>query len=917
MANNMESRSQHSSGREPATLEPTSLDLQFPSVPVDDKIRRWVHDTSNSTGVSASTTPTLSRKSSYETMSAPSEAHSEEINSTAGSSYEFIDTDEESRDGNATESIASTDFGRPDEVTSLADTEDSGDESGQSEGDDGSSSFQEIGRPSDGSSNVSPKRRSSTIKQREVHDRLVLQSIEFEEPFTLGGDTVSVKHTVADYSEEQTASIVKDMGLKNTPNRLAVTIRQTMTKQGLSTREPLRILYVGSHAAKQDIIHKIASSVTASVDSGNRGKQTRQYPSQLYNVVPVSAFGSEKTPEIELMHSSGYQIKVEDGISARNLKFEDSPDKPDVIKLTLDDNFSYHSVPEEQGYIVEPAWDLPHVAIFYCSANDDSEAKKTMTSARKFMGRHAVPSIVISHKQLFDRGQCMSLDHHAIHMCLESRDPNARWNIIHRRLPIDLASFLNIDARQMNRNLAYITGLHESLDTPTPLGSVAQSQDLEKTPHNMSSSFNFIRQRTGAEWRAFVPVGVFLISVLAAVFSGLPSYKFHSTPAISINSKVMSAVPISTPSLPTAWSMPKVESTPPSILMKTSTRTVTVTESPSLQSSSLSVLPSKELGDLTHPAHGSSRLPNMPSICSAQTLGDREILIRIPSATKLSWLTKEAMSVNITRRNVTVDTERAYSSDEGIILLLPKKQAYGVLNISIITTKKPRVNETFQVDFGNTMSQTLQGMMDKMSSRFAPEDAIRANVLAYNKVMSVFNKVFVEDSATAVIQAYDNVLSAMNNVVGATQARSQSTLARMEEVKKDVMEHIASTGACAARAAEVISHGTSDRLALLSDEISDQCTVTLHKLLKKMDDLERWRIPVEDRLLKAQVQSKLLWLKLRGNDKEYREYQQRATDAAHVQQLLRVMKEKRDKQLRAAHEGRRQRIFLSTGMGWD
>jgi hypothetical protein len=232
-------------------------------------------------------------------------------------------------------------------------------------------------------------------------DKPLVQSIEFEEPFNLGAETVSVKHTIADLNEQQTASALKGMTLQNPPKRLAVTIRQTMTKQGLSTRDPLRILYVGSHSAKQDIIHKVASSVTASVDSGNRAQHLRHSASQIYNVVPVSAFGSERTPEIELMYSSGYQIKVEDCILAQSLKYEDTPERPDVIKVTLDGNFSYHSVPDGQGFIVEPHWELPHVAIFYCSDNDDLETRRTATVARKFMGRHGVPSIVISHKQFF------------------------------------------------------------------------------------------------------------------------------------------------------------------------------------------------------------------------------------------------------------------------------------------------------------------------------------------------------------------------------------------------------------------------------------------------------------------------------------------------------------------------------------
>jgi hypothetical protein len=58
-------------------------------------------------------------------MSNHSEAASEE-GGLGESTYELIDTDGESQNGAATESIASTDFGRPDDVASLADTENRG-----------------------------------------------------------------------------------------------------------------------------------------------------------------------------------------------------------------------------------------------------------------------------------------------------------------------------------------------------------------------------------------------------------------------------------------------------------------------------------------------------------------------------------------------------------------------------------------------------------------------------------------------------------------------------------------------------------------------------------------------------------------------------------------------------------------------
>ncbi|KAL2075719.1 hypothetical protein VTL71DRAFT_662 [Oculimacula yallundae] len=813
--------------------------LRFPVPATDERVGLWVESTS----------------------SAKMSARSDE-GILGESAYEFIDTDEESRDDNATESVASTDYERPDDVASLADTEgdDSGDEDNPNTSPD--PALPGLEHAVEQAFNTPTIGRSSTVVLDDL-DKPFSESIEFEEPYNLGTETVSVKHTITNLNEEQTTNALKGMALHDQPKRVVVAIRQTMTKQGLSTRDPLRILYIGSHSAKQDIIHKIASSVTASVEGDKHAQRLRQSTSQLYNVVPVSAFGSERTPEIELMHSSGYQIKVEDCTFAQNLKFEDVPEKPDVIKLTLDDNFAYHSVPDGEGFIVEPHWDLPHVAIFYCSDADDILARRTRTIARKFMNRHAIPSIVISHKQLFERGQCMSLDQHSIHMCLESRDPNGRGNIIHQRLPIDLASFLNIDARQMNRNLAYLTGLHEPLDTSSPQSvlkktnpSLANAQDVEKTSYGIADSVNFIRNRNGAAlWRAILPVGMLLLSVFLAVFTGIPSYRFSrvtSAPAISVNSKIVPAISISsTASLTSAAPPSSITSVPTSSSAKTSVQTITVTQSIALAPgpNSLSVLPSMEIGKVPTPAP-SSKSFNKSYVCTAELLGDREILIRIPSATKLSWLAKEAMSVNITRNNVTVDTERAYSSDEGIILLLPKKDAYGVLNISIITTKKPRVNETFQVDFGSTAS--WQAFLSKLSSML-PQDAIL-------------------DS-----QLFSRLYEPAEHVAEDTLQQLQSALRRIEDAKKAAIGHAVTASEGFTGAAKSLSHEAAKRSVILGREVGIQLAEISATVSKKIVSAQNIREPLDEGLIKAQIQSKLLWLKLQGKHAEYQEYQRRAS----------------------------------------
>ncbi|KAF4631743.1 hypothetical protein G7Y89_g6384 [Cudoniella acicularis] len=851
------------------TLEPArdSTLLRFPTPETDERISSWVESIA----------------------AAKMSSRSEDEGALGESAYEFIDTDTESRDDNATESIASTDFGRPDDVASLADTEQS--ESGEEDNSESAAipAYEGLDQAVDQAFETPTIGRSSAIIL-EDSDRPLAQSIEFEEPFSLGAENVSVKHTVTKFNEEETARLVKSMILESPPQRLVVTIQQTMTKQGLSTRDPLRILYVGSHSAKQDIIHKIASSVTASVEGGNRAQHLRHSASQLYNVVPVSAFGSERTPEIELMHSSGYQIKVEDCTFAQTLKFEDAPEKPDVIKLTLEDSFSYHSVPDGQSFIVEPHWELPQIALFYCSDGDDSEARRTRAIARKFMSRHNIPSIVISHKQLFERDQCMSLDQHSIHMCLESRDSNGRGNVIYQRLPIDLASFLNIDARQMNRNLAYLTGLHEPLEEPRAMAApikletmTTDAPDVEKTPYSISDSVNFIRNRNGAAWRALLPVGFLLLSVLAAVFTGIPSYRFSSKPAISINSKIVSNIPISSTSSSTSLiAAPSVISTATSTAVTVSTRTITVTEAQSAGPNSLSVVPSMEIGKTSQKFQ--TPQPINKSICSAEILGDREILIRIPSATKLSWLTKEAISVNITRGNDTVDTERAYSSDEGIVLLLPKKDAHGVLNISIVTTKKPRVNETFQVDFGTSPFQAWQNLVDKMTSLFS-EEFSAVDPLSMSEMRSAAEK-----------------------MVDGARTQSQSTLDRVEEVRKMAMDQAALATESVTEIAKAMSLEAAKRSAIISKEVGIRLAETeaklAEKVARKMEALNKMQEPFNEGLFKAQVKSRLVWLKMQGKDKEYRDYEKAASDAirSKFEEAKKARKEARDKKFRKKAE---------------
>lgn len=779
----------------------------------------------------------------------PNENHSE-----AGmDDYEVIDTDGESRDGNATESVASNDFPRPDDVASLADTEKSEEYSDEEEEHEnpGMHAFH----------NFNSFANTPTIGHSLANFETPFSpSIEFEEPLNLGEENVSVKHTIADFCEGRTAAIVESMELQNAPQRLVATIHQTMCKQSLSMEYPLRILYVGSHAAKQDIIRKIGSSVTASVDNKFRVQNAR-HASQLYNVVPVSDFGSERTPEIELMQSSGYQINLEDCVSAVNMKFEDQPGKPDVIKLTMEGGFSYHSVPEGSEFTIEPTWDMPNVAVIYCSATDDLNARRTRTLVKTFMTRHSVPALVISHKKVFDKSLgCMMMDQHALHMCLESRDPNSTRTIIHRRLPIDLASFLNVDARQMNRNLAYLTGRHEKdepqslpKEKPTTISSKSSSSYLRGIMPSMVANIWDIAQILCSKLHLNSMMTqnslriILAITLLISLGTMFQSYLNPVKPSLSINGSLGSttAIPMSMtssatiPSLTTACAPKAAAST------KATTATVTVTESKSSIPNSL--MSHIDLSMLSETFQNLASPAKQGQSCTAEVFDGHKILMRIPAGIKMSWLAKGDMSVNITRKGQAIATENAYCSQDGIVLEIAKEDAFGVFSISVVTTKKPKINEVFSVDFG--ARSIGQDILAKLTS-LMPASNISKDLQAIE---------FQWNRSTAISRSF----------FGKTLNETRKLAKYGEVVKNETLKTAHSALMETVKGSAVITKELGLRIADANKAVS-----------ATFQDVER---KVDDAIFKAQVRSKLYWLKLQGKTAEYEKYKKLATEAMTAQ----------------------------------
>ncbi|KXH59885.1 hypothetical protein CSAL01_03789 [Colletotrichum salicis] len=826
------------------TLSSSELTLRFPRPQGNRQLASWI-------------------SSSEPDIMTPSEAP-EEATALSESTYEFINTDDESQDGRGTEaeSLSSFDYAQPDDVHSLAGTEQTEDMANQSDTDsqDSEDAVQDRSRASSiqyaEQSLLSPSSRVATpplgvdssmdISQ---HTPLV-QSIEFDETQDpVYFKQVSVKHTIHSFTEEQSTSIAKALNFTDQNRRLIAAVRQTMASHCLATKEPLRIMYTGSHAARHDIIYKISSAFTASASADGCGISE---DAGIYNVVPISSLGSPKVPEVELMKTSQYQIKVENCTAAKEVIYQGERFLGETVyQITLDGDRTFQSAFAPSGSIIEPSWTLPHVAIFYVTENDDEAAQETRSAAWHFMQRHAVPCIFISNNEVFHQPTAMwddMINQHAIHICVESSD-RAMPSV---RLPIDLTSFLNIDARQMNRNLAYLTGLYDHTDgKKSKCCSIRMSKTLGHAWHRTVEAIKDIDLWVVGQ-TAFLVLSVIATALLSNYFLAGGS----NTPALS------------TVSSTTASSLSPLTST----ILSTSTinlsaTTIRVAQKASATSNT-AVAPFAELADFI-----ADKFPDKAYVCAAEKVSRNEILIKIPSGTKTSWLAKDSITIDVLKGERSIKT-RFSSTDEGILIEIPKSEAHGILTIAVNTTRKPKVNETFEVDFGKTIFERYLGYGKAVASHVLDT----ANSVAHQAEERAFN-----------LSSF-NFLS-LDSVVADARGLSTRITAK------------------AANTANAIVKGSTE----LSENI--QSLTTSHRLQEFKD---RANIV----FTKAQLQSRLLALKVLQKTEEHKIYLDKAKK--HMEQLRSTASEftkqrldKEKKEIRARRKRERLAARCQTGTGFS
>ena len=535
--------------------------------------------------------------------------------------------------------------------------------------------------------------------------------IEFDEPSITNLNSsrfTEVSHTLKVVEREGFLPGLSENRIDRLPGQLAVTVRQTMTSHSLSPEGgQYKVLYLGDQSTRDQVMQKIGTAMAASF--WNAPGRSEQSGSSKFNIVPISSFDEQNSPEVVLVDSSGLELIVEDCSHSSFMREEGGHDS---LQLKLSDGRSVESTWTGSQFAIPNDWHLPDIAIFNIPSNDNSALKMTRQSARSFMSRHKVPSITISKDLFWEKpaAASMDLDYLTPHICLESRKSSIASAQIIRRFPIDLTTFMNIDAGQMNRNLAClaiargmpkIQSQEKRIDTKDrpvrdawTFGEICESliDDVRKEGLKGLNRYEYIA--------GFVVVLISLLGMLVVGF-GLAEL-LGASKATSIgfrDSRVSRTTDIPIIHAGTIY-RPTPSSTVPLSLPNSSSVTAS---SPSSTTAEVrnpkSPIANTDLASSLLDAY--ILAPNKSQQFKVHVLGDCHIVLRPPQ-----WLSnmKRAPKLffKILRNDIEIEHQFKALFDGVSALQIHKQDAYGILGVKVWTESKPIINEIFEVDFGSS-----------------------------------------------------------------------------------------------------------------------------------------------------------------------------------------------------------------------
>ncbi|KAI1204394.1 uncharacterized protein F4807DRAFT_336564 [Annulohypoxylon truncatum] len=263
-----------------------------------------------------------------------------------------------------------------------------------------------------------------------------------------------------------------------------------------------------------------------------------------------------------------------------------------------------------------------------------------------------------------------------------------------------------------------------------------------------------------------------------------------------------------------------------------------------------------------------AKQPEQHPICSAELYDRNEIMVKIPQGLKSAWLSRDAILIAVSRGLYDIPT-KVSSVEEGFLIEVPLEEAQDVLAVSIATTWKPKIQETFQIDFGRNK---FIGALD-----------------AGKQLVKGFAQRFVDTVNETTAWVEETYIPALDVVSKQVCSQTSSVSDSLRQSLRDVGNAV--LGLPSQITAQVAAQV---KLPFNSDDMAQRKHQVQLQLIRDAQDL---RDEFALRYLSAQLRSKLWWLRARGRTEEYQRYLSKAE--VHLEK--KVADAKVAKQARAEH----------------
>jgi len=155
----------------------------------------------------------------------------------------------------------------------------------------------------------------------------------------------------------------------------------------------------------------------------------------------------------------------------------------------------------------------------------------------------------------------------------------------------------------------------------------------------------------------------------------------------------------------------------------TSTKTVQLSLALPSTSSLASVLPlAGFLSD--RPSDTPAEAEQKKNLCSVHIHGPNTLQVTLPLGSN-AWIARNAVDIRVNRGGEKLAIKLT-PANEALIVELDEKEAYGILDVSVVTTRRPKIDETISLDLGTAgmtgpLEAGLHALQDATKAIFSEE----------------------------------------------------------------------------------------------------------------------------------------------------------------------------------------------------